>query len=353
MKNQPCCITTSLTAIMLGIGLLSLGIGSASALDGVECVERSLDIYQPLADGVDSRCRRAIPVTGTLLKRSYILCTPSKIKADPEPVSLVLAFHGGGDNANAAAFQSRTQWEVSALKNEFIVAYPNGCGTNTLLPGQATKFLCDSTGNNKSWNAQGDIPRGVQELCKIDDHAFVEQIIADIQGQYPIKPDKIFAFGHSKGGTFAYSLACDLSTQFAAIGVTAATLTDVSCQPNHAVSIFHVHNLRDPIIPFEGGGSEFEWPPVTPGLEFWAAVNGCALSINNHDFSDNVCAEAVCSTGLQVELCLVDETGDTTIDTASAHRYQTYDEAFSLRNYNKKKDIYKNIRDAFAERYLE
>ncbi len=48
MKSESCCITTSLTAIMLGIGLFSLGGGSASALDGVECVERSLDIEQSL-----------------------------------------------------------------------------------------------------------------------------------------------------------------------------------------------------------------------------------------------------------------------------------------------------------------
>lgn len=348
MKNSTVTTKTTIT-ILFGIFMPLFG-DDARAVDGVECTEQHLNIFQPLVADVDRRCRRVLPAT---LDRSYILCVPSKLKADPEPVPLVLAFHGGGDNANAAGFQSRTQWEVSALKNEFIVAYPNGCGTDTIQPGQATKLLCDSTGNNKSWNAQGDIPRGFQELCAIDDHTFVEQVIADIQKKYPLKLDKVFAVGHSKGGIFAYSLACDLATSFAAIGVTAATLTDASCQPNKPVSVFHVHNLRDPVIPFLGGGLEFAWPPVKPGLEFWAGVNGCTLSIDNHNFGDNVCAEAICPTGLKMELCLVDATGDTTVDPASAHRYLTYDEAFRLRNYNKKKNTYKNIRDAFAERYLE
>ncbi len=326
--------------------------GGANALDGVECEVRHLHMNQPLPPGADARCRRVLPAN---LDRSYILCVPSKLKADPEPVPLVLAFHGGGENADASVFQSRTQWEVSGLNNEFIVAYPNGCGTNTRLPGQATRLVCDSTGFNLSWNAEGGDPRGVAELCGIDDHAFVEQVIADIQTRYPLKQDKIFAVGHSKGGAFSYSLACDLSTTFAAIGVTAATLSDASCQPSNAVSIFHVHNLRDPVIPFAGGGvdPDFQWPPVTPGLELWARVNGCTLSIDGHDFGDDVCAKANCPAGLQVELCLVDATGDTTVDPVSAHRYLTYDEAFRLRNYNKKKNVYKNVRDAFAERYLE
>lgn len=352
MKNKSFFITTLIITIISGIGLSVQH--KANALEGMECDERFIDFYQPTPADVPRACKKALANDGNQLSRSYILCVPSKLKADPEPAPLVLAFHGSGDNAGATTFQNRIEWEVSGLANEFIVAYPNGCGTDTLEPGQAQHFVCVSdTGFNKSWNAQGSIPRGVQELCKIDDSRFVQDVIADIQRQYPLKLDKIFAVGHSKGGIFAYSLACDLPTTFAAIGVTAATLTDASCEPNNAVSLFHVHNLQDPVVPFEGGGIAFAWPPVTPGLEFWAGVNGCTLSIDHHNFSDDVCAEAVCPAGLQIELCLVDEIGDPISDPVSAHNYLTYDEAFKLGNYNKKKDTYKNIRDAFAERYLE
>ncbi len=330
----------------------SLIFSNAHAIDGVVCQEHTLSIYQTLPAG-NTQCRRVLPAT---LERSYTLCVPSKLTIDPEPVPLLLAFHGGGDNANATAFQNRTQWEVSGLKNEFIVAYPNGCGTDTLEPGKARALICNSGGYNKSWNTQGSIPRGVPELCGIDDRNFVAQVILDIQNQYPIKPDRIFAVGHSKGAMMAYSLACDLSSNFAAIGVTAATLTDATCLPQKPVSIFHVHNLQDPVVPFEGGGidSDFSWPSAREGLHFWADKNGCALTIAQENPSAPLCTKASCPTGVLLEVCLIDVSGDTSSgDVAAAHRYDTYDQAFSAFNYNKKKNVYKNIRDAFAERYLE
>ncbi|HQC73879.1 MAG TPA: hypothetical protein PLE42_14295, partial [Candidatus Competibacteraceae bacterium] len=93
---------------------------NAHAIDGVVCQEHTLSIYQSLPAG-NTQCKRVLPAT---LERSYTLCVPSKLTIAPEPVALLLAFHGGGDNSNAIAFQNRTQWEVSGLKNEFIVAYP-------------------------------------------------------------------------------------------------------------------------------------------------------------------------------------------------------------------------------------
>jgi poly(3-hydroxybutyrate) depolymerase len=321
----------------------------ASARDLMQCEQHSLSFWQGLPDGVDRRCRLVLP---TMLERSYILCLSSKLRESvSEPVPLVLAFHGGGENANASTFQSRTQWEKSGLKYGFAVAYPNGCRVDRNQFNQL-EICCDGG----SWNARSSEPRGFPELCDIDDVAFVDQIIADIQQQHRIQLDKIFAVGHSKGGVFAYSLACDRAHVFAGIGTTAATLTRLlpeNCQPSKEVAIFHVHNLQDPVIPFEGGGinTDFSWPAASLGLEYWIGKDNCVTSTREHNFKQKHCARLAmhCPSRIRVELCLLNEIGgDPALDPVIAHRYETYDAAFAAASANKKQ----LIRQAFVKRFI-
>lgn len=325
----------SLATIILGC-TFPVCWNSANALEGMVCEQRSLTMNYVQPSDQTTRC----PVSG-IINRSYTLCVPSKLKAEPELAPLVLAFHGAGESSSATAFQNRVQFEVSGLKNEFITAYPNGCRVEVI--NRQRVFNC----NGGNWNAQGNPPRGISEICNVDDVAFVTQVINDIKTRYPI--NRIFAYGHSKGGIFAYTLACDRPDLFTAIGVTASTLTDVTCSPPNGVSIFHVHNLKDPSVPLEGGGIESTWPSAKEGLQFWATKNQCILPIDQHNFSEDMCLEASCQTALSVEFCRLDAVGgDLNIDPQIPHRYDTYDAAFMAGNKK-----HKNIRDAFVEKFLE
>jgi polyhydroxybutyrate depolymerase len=168
-----------------------------------------------------------------------------------------------------------------------------------------------------------------------------------------VEPDKIFAFGHSKGGVFAYSLACHIPSTFNAIGVTAATATQtgISCTPTNSIeypAVFHVHNLRDMNVPFLGGGNKL-WPPAEDGLQFWAAQHGCTLPIDDYDFGQTMCLEADCQSK-SVELCLLGTDvpaglGDDPTNPVSPHLYKTYNSAF---------EAYwgRNIRDSFVDKYF-
>lgn len=339
-------IYTSLKFIALILVIFGpvLSWGEEIAANHMECEERRLQLWQPLSFGVDHRCRLVLP---TMLDRSYIFCLSSRLRnTDSEPVPLVLAFHGGGKHANAGAFQARAQWEKSGFKYDFAVAYLNGCRVDI----SKREVSCDGG----SWNARSSEQRGSCELCGIDDISFVDQVIADIQNKYLIKSDKIFAVGHSKGGMFAYSLACDRSYMLAGIGVTAAVLTrqiPKDCQPNDGVAIFHVHNLRDPVVPFKRGGidPDFSYPPASLGLKYWLHMNGCILFDKEHDFKKSQCVKAVCPPPIQMELCLLNEVGsDPAIDPVIAHRYETYDAAFSEGD-----SVGQSIREAFVERFLK
>jgi polyhydroxybutyrate depolymerase len=59
-------------------------------------------------------------------RRSYIIHLPPQA-AVPQPLPLVLNFHGGG--GNAANEEAYTLMDTSADDHGFIVVYPNGTGT--------------------------------------------------------------------------------------------------------------------------------------------------------------------------------------------------------------------------------
>mgnify|MGYP001278515704 CR=1 FL=1 len=324
-----------LGAAVLGCALC-VSWNVASSQEDESCELRNLAINYVRPAGAPKAC----PATG-VLNRSYILCVPSKLNTDPEPVPLVLVFHGAGGSADT--FKGRVQFELRGSTDEFITAYPNGCEQVEIPnPNDPLKTIRVVSCNGGNWNGQSVEKRGVSEIWGIDDISFIGQIIEDIRLRYPLT--KIYAFGHSKGGILAYTLACDRPDIFSAIGVTASTLTDATCNLPDGVSIFHVHNLRDVNVPFEGGGDN-NWPSARDGLQFWAAKNRCILPTSEQDFSEDMCLEAVCETDLNLELCLLDSPGFEGFD---AHNYNTYDAAFMAGNKK-----HKNIRDAFVERYLE
>ena len=103
---------------------------------------------------------------------------------------------------------------------------------------------------------------------------FFRELLAYLQQQISIDPDRIYATGLSNGGTMAYRLGCDMSHVFAAIApVAGGHVAHDLCQPAHPVSVLVIHGTEDPIIPFEGQPGDS--PPVETWLEAWAKHNGC------------------------------------------------------------------------------
>jgi polyhydroxybutyrate depolymerase len=116
----------------------------------------------------------------------------------------------------------------------------------------------------------GPIPGEVGQ----SDLDFFRKMLAYLQQQISIDPDRIYATGLSNGGTMAYRLGCDMSDVFAAIApVAGGHVAHHLCQPEDPVSVLVIHGTADATIPFEVQPNVS--PAVETWLEAWAEHNGC------------------------------------------------------------------------------
>jgi polyhydroxybutyrate depolymerase len=136
-------------------------------------------------------------------------------------------------------------------------------------------------------NAQGDRFWNATDACcnfdrsTVDDVAYLAEVIAEIQAELSIDPERIAVVGHSNGGFMAHRMACeraDLVTSI--VSLAGATFADpADCRPSEPVSVVQVHGTADDVIRFDGAG------PLSPGTgpypgavttaETWAANDGC------------------------------------------------------------------------------
>jgi len=193
------------------------------------------------------------------LARSYLLYVPSGID-HLQPVPVVFAFHGlGGDPADE---ETRSGFNDVAGKNHFLVVYPQG------------------SGDDHSWNSGACCGVHISAIDnKVDETAFVRQMLADLGASFRVDPKRVYAMGFSNGASLSYSLACEMSDTLAAIESNSGLLTYDACQPQQPVAVMQVHWLADTLVPFDGGTSSLDstwiFPPVKDSIATWVRLDGC------------------------------------------------------------------------------
>lgn len=120
-----------------------------------------------------------------------------------------------------------------------------------------------------------------------DDLAFTSAILDELEEQYCIDVNRIYATGKSQGGGFVGVLACDsdMSTRIAAFSpvsgafyqpdfesVCDANTVDIECDPGRSnVPILDFHGLADTTISYYGGSRRGVCLPTIPYYcQFWA-----------------------------------------------------------------------------------
>jgi polyhydroxybutyrate depolymerase len=201
---------------------------------------------------------RSLTVGGR--KRTYLVHVP-KACDGKKACPVVLAYHGGGSNAEQMArFCGLNE---TADKAGFIVVYPNGTG-------RLAKLL--------TWN--GGNCCGYAMLNKVDDVAFTKALLDDLAKVAKIDPKRVYATGMSNGAIMAYRLASELSDRIAAIAPVAGPMGAKECRPKRAVPVIHFHGTKDEFAPFAGGrgaksisGTDFY--SVDHSIRAWVKANGC------------------------------------------------------------------------------
>lgn len=221
-----------------------------------------LGLFALLLVADDARIRpgdstRAVHVDGQ--ERHYLVHVPAKY-APETPMPVVLAFHGGGANADTMAFFSGLS--DKADEAGFIVVYPNGSG-------RLTRMLTFNAGNCC----------GVAAASKVDDVAFTRCLLDDLESVANVDRRRVYATGMSNGAMMAYRLASDLSDRIAAIAPVAGPMGTSGCHPTRPVSVMHFHGDADEFAPLKGGkgrgpsGTDFH--SVQHSIDTWVAANEC------------------------------------------------------------------------------
>ncbi len=196
-----------------------------------------------------------LEVTSGGLDRRVIVRLPERYESrDDWP--LIVAFHGRGSTGTEVEGYS----ELDALPA--VVAYPNGA-------------IGTGSGHRQAW--QG----APYEAPGVDDVAFTEDLLDELQSEYCVDPSRTFATGKSNGGGLAALLACRLPERIAAVAPVAAAYypgTREGCEGAPPVPVIAVHGTGDSTIPYDGDADR-DLPSVPDQVATWVARNECSRPV--------------------------------------------------------------------------
>ncbi|HET8846011.1 MAG TPA: PHB depolymerase family esterase, partial [Ktedonobacteraceae bacterium] len=183
--------------------------------------------------------------------RTYLLHVP--VDYQPQlPLPLLLIFHGRG--SNAAEIEGYSGFSQLADRERFIAVYPQG------LPNADGEAFWDSF---------------VPATAGIDEVAFVNIVLNDVEQKLCVDTRRIDATGFSNGGNMTGMLACQLANRIAAFAPIAGNFFDFKqgCHPGRAVALLNSHGTADDVVPYNGDNGRYG---VQDWLEQWAELDGCA-----------------------------------------------------------------------------
>jgi polyhydroxybutyrate depolymerase len=178
------------------------------------------------------------------VERKALVYAPTA--ANKEPTPLVFAFHGHGGTMGHAA----RSFAYQEIWPEAIVVYMQGLNT----PGKLT----DPEGKKSGWQpAQGD--------QQDRDLRFFDAVLASLKTDYKVDEKRIYATGHSNGGSFTYLLWAARGDVFAAVAPSAA-VPGKSASELKPKPALHVAGEADPLV-------KYNWQKFA--IERVKKVNGC------------------------------------------------------------------------------
>lgn len=193
---------------------------------------------------------------GSRCDRQYLVHLPSDYDENKQ-YPMILAFHGSGVPAD---YCEGDYGFSDQFNDDKIIVYPQGIDNSWGGPSYA------------SVDAQEDLD-------------FINDLLTHLRTRYCLDSARIYATGHSNGGGFVGTMACDatVGANFAAFApVSGAFYTDVGgpdngCSPARPVMpILEMHGVRDSVIGYySDSGRGGDLPEIPDWVSSWASRNGC------------------------------------------------------------------------------
>ena len=198
---------------------------------------------------------------------TYTLHIPDQRSAQ---APLVLVFHGAGGGGRS--YVEKNGWIALSQREGFVVAAPDGLPAR---PDSRANFLR----NPRLWNS-GQLP-STSPRSRIDDVAFVQDLLDDIARRTSIDTQRVYATGHSNGAGMTYRLGSTIPQRFAALATVMGLNTNTDLRPPRGVSMLSLIGTADPLNPMAGGERSLPWgkgtvPSPMQGFTAWAQLQACA-----------------------------------------------------------------------------
>lgn len=228
---------------------------------------------------------KPISITAASMQRRYILSVPKNYDSS-KAYKLVIAFHQRDGN-DVQMYNNGYYHLLNLSEDTTIFVAPNG---------QLNGAPCAGTGNGESscgWPNPNN-----------SDFALADAVVAQVEQNFCVDTNRIFATGWSYGGAMSYETSCARPLSGGGTGYLRAIavysgspqITAGPCPPSKPVAYYASHGTQDPVLQYSGG--------VTMAQDY-AKVNGCTWTTPTMVTSGNhVCTNLTgCMTGYPVEFC--------------------------------------------------
>lgn len=87
----------------------------------------------------------------------------------------------------------------------------------------------------------------------VDDIAYLNSLIDEIDAKYPVDRKRIYFVGHSNGAFMSLAFACSTGKAAAVVSLAGALDIDTQCSSTNPFALLHIHGVADPTIKIDGG----------------------------------------------------------------------------------------------------
>lgn len=125
------------------------------------------------------------------------------------------------------------------------------------------------------WNASKSCCNRYKQ--EVDDVAYINSLIDEINEKTPVDPKRIYLIGHSNGAFMSFTFACKTNKVAAIVAIAGAMDSESDCTPSTPVSLLNIHGTADKTIKVTGGVmNNFPYTSATKTVKTIASVNKCS-----------------------------------------------------------------------------